>query len=253
MGASRTPVSLGRLLEFALPVEAAGEALSAFRALGLRDMPVGDHEAAPRAVVSDGRFSIGLHDPIVDGLAPIFVRPALRAHVRALERAGIELERVELADDRFHRVSFRDPNGLEITLIEARTFAPVRPDPATVFACGELEELSVATDSLEASQRFWQTLGFSIVDEASSPYPRCRLTGFGLSLGLHEAAGFQAALTFRAPQLDARIEYLRAKGFAIRRSAPIGTSGKAATWMAPGGVPFFLIESEAYADNGGER
>lgn len=238
---------LGRLLEIAIPVEHPAEALSAFAALGLRGLPVNDLEAAPRAVVSDGLLSIGLHDPTFDGPAPVFVRPDLRDHVAALEAAGADLEQADLADDRFHRVRFRDPSGLEIVLIEARTFPPAVDDPGIVSACGSFDELSVATHSLEESTSFWRALGFDVVEEASAPHPRRRLSGFGLSLGLHEVGGFRAALTFRAAQLDARIEYLRAKGFAPRRSSPLA-SGASATLLAPGGVPFYLLEADERDD-----
>lgn len=238
---------LGRFLEIAISIDEPAEALAAFAGLGFRDVPVGDLEAAPRAVVSDGRLSIGLHDPGFDGPVPVFIRPELKRHVAKLEAAGIELEQADLADDRFHRVMLRDPSGIEIVLIEARTFAPVEPDPSIVAPCGRFVELSVATRSLAESAAFWTTLGFVAVDDAASPYPRVRLEGFGLAIGLHETTGFAAGLCFRSPALDARIEYLRAKGYSVRRSAPLAHAS--ATLSAPGGVPFFLCGDDDADDS----
>ncbi|MFO7286978.1 MAG: hypothetical protein LOD94_08815 [Gammaproteobacteria bacterium] len=234
---------LGRFLAIAIPIEAPAEALAAFAGLGFRDVPVNDLEAAPRAVVSDGRLSIGLFDPGSEGPVPVFVRPDLRRHVAKLEAAGIELAEADLADDRFHRVVLRDPSDVEIVLIEARTFAPVDPDPSLVSACGRFAELCIATRSIEDSKRFWTTLGFAVADETTSPYPCVRLEGFGLAIGLHETTAFRAGLCFDAPQLDARIEYLRAKGYAVQRSSPLGPTS--ATLHAPGGVPFFLRGDES--------
>src|SRR5690606_18372356 len=100
-----------------------------------------------------------------------------------------------------------------------------------------------ATRSLDESTSFWTALGFSVAAEGDSPHPSRRLEGHGLALGFHETGRCRAAFTFAAPQLDARLEYLRAKGFAPRPSSPL-TAGDArsATLVVPGGVPFFLYE-----------
>jgi len=240
--ASDSP-SLGRLLEISIPVDEPAAALATYRSLGLREVPVADFAPGPQAVVSDGRLAIGLYAGELDGPTPTFVRPNLRAHVRALEAAGAELVEADLADDRFHRATFCDPNDLRATLLEARTFPPVEPEPGLVSACGRFVELSVATHSLEASTSFWTALGFSVVAQSDSPHASCRLEGHGLALGFHETSRFGTALTFAAPQLDARLEYLRAKGFEPRASSPLTAGGeRSATLVAPGGVQFFLLD-----------
>lgn|SRR5690606_36622582 len=233
----------GRLLEISICVDEPAAALATFRALGLREVPVGDFGPGPRAVVSDGRLAIGLYSTELDGPSPTFVRPNLRSHVRALEAAGAELLDADLAEDTFHRAMFRDPNDLRVTLLEARTFPPVQPEPGLVSACGRFVELSVATHSLEESTSFWTALGFSVVAEGDSPHASRRLEGSGLALGFHETGRFRTALTFAAPQLEARLEYLRMKGFEPRGSSPL-TAGDArsATLVAPGGVQFYLLD-----------
>src|SRR5690606_1725598 len=225
-------------------VEQPADALATFRSLGLREVPVADFGPGPRAVVSDGRLAIGLYDTELDGPAPTFVRPNLRAHIRAIEAAGAEIFEADLADDRFHRATFRDPNDLCATLLEARTFPPVAPESGLVSACGRFVELSVATHALDASTSFWTALGFSITAEGESPHPSRRLEGHGLALGLHETGRFRFALTFSAPELDARVEYLRAKGFEPRGTSPL-TAGheRSATLVVPGRVPFFLLDA----------
>lgn len=236
---------LGHLLEISIPVAEPAVALATFRSLGLREVPVPDFAPGPLAVVTDGRLALGLYaaESDLDGPTPTFVRPNLRAHARAMEAAGIELLEAELADDTFHRAAFGDPNDLRAVLLEARTFAPVEPEPGLVPACGRFVELSVATRSLDESTSFWTALGFSVVAEHDSPHPSRRLEGHGLALGFHETGRFRTALTFAAPQLDARLEYLRAKGFEPRPSSPL-TAGdvRSATLVAPGGIPFFLLE-----------
>lgn len=235
--------SLGRLLEIALRVEQPADALAAFSALGLRDVPVTDFAPGPRAVVSDGHFAIGLHVAEIEGPMPTFVRPGLREHLLALEGAGIRPIDADLGEDRFHRATFCDPNDLHVALIEARTFAPVEPAPGLVPVCGRFAELSIATHSLEESAAFWRALGFTAAAAADTPHPSARLIGHGLTIGLHETSRFKSALTFTAPQLDARIEYLRAKSFTPRTSSPLTAgSARSATLAVPGGVPFFMID-----------
>jgi hypothetical protein len=241
--APATP-SLGRLLEISICVEHPAEALATFRSLGLREVRVADFGPGPRAVVSDGRLAIGLYDTDLDGPSPTFVRPNLRAHIGAIEAAGAELVHADLADDRFHRATFRDPNDLCATLIEARTFPPVAPESGIVPVCGRFVELSVATHALDASTSFWIALGFAVGAEGESPHRWRRLEGHGLALGLHETGRFRFALTFSAPELDARVEYLRAKGFEPRATSPL-TAGTArsATLAVPGRIPFFLLDA----------
>ena len=238
------PPDLGHLLEISIFVEEPAAALATFRSLGLREVPVTDFAPGPRAVVSDGRLSIGLHGTELDGPTPTFVRPNLRAHIRAIEAAGAELVEADLADDQFHRATFRDTNDLCVTLLEARTFAPVEPDPGLISACGRFVELSVATDSLDASTSFWIALGFSTIATGDAPHAWRRLEGHGLVLGLHETARFRTGLTFSAPQLDARVEYLRAKGFEPRGVSPLtAADARSATLVVPGGVQFFLVDA----------
>ncbi len=237
---------IGQLLEISLPVDDPGHALSAFRALGLREIQVADFAPGARAVVSDGRLALGLYDGELEGPAVTFVRPDLHRHMPAIETSGAELVEAWLAADHFHRATFRDPNDLRMTLLEARTFAPLAPEPGLVSACGAFLELSVATHSLAESTAFWRALGFTVIAESGSPHASRRLAGHGLVLGLHETGGFRIALTFAAPQLDARIEYLRAKGFEPRASSPLTAgSARSATLVAPGRVPFFLLDTAA--------
>src|SRR5690606_4019148 len=134
----------------------------------------------------------------LDGPTPTFLRPNLRAHARAIEAAGVELLEADLADDRFHRAAFGDPNDLRTVLLEARTFAPVEPETGLVPACGRFVELSVATRSLDETTSFWTSLGFSVVAEHDSPPPSPRLEGDGLVLGSHQTGPFRTAFPFAA-------------------------------------------------------
>lgn len=235
---------LGELLEIAVHAEPLLEALDYYSRLGFRDLPVGDSPRAPRAALANRGITLGLHVAMLEGPVPTFVRPELKAHLRALRRAGVEFDLVEVADDEFHRASFVDPSGLRVLLLEARTFSSATPPPEQVCALGTFREVSLSTHSVEASAAFWHPLGFERVDGGETPRPWRRLTGHGLTLGFHEGVNFGAALAFASDDLDARLDYLQALGLRVRRDAPTALDGeRAGTLVAPGGLPIYLLET----------
>lgn len=232
---------LGQLLEFSMPARPLADALESYVALGFASLPVGDIVPSPYAAVADGGVALGLHDAELDELMPTFVRPDLKTHVRVLRRCGVEFEHLDVAEERFNRATFRDPSGLPVALIEARTFSHGEPNPNVVPICGRFAELSVATHSLDDSVAFWTSLGLSVAAGGDDPFPHRRLQGQGLRLGLYETARFTPALTFHADNVEGRVEFLRAKGFTVRRGSPLDAGGASATLIAPGGIAFFLL------------
>lgn len=236
----------GEWLELSTGVDSLLDALATFEALGFESVPVTDFVPGPRAVVTDGRLSIGLYGPETEEPAATFVRPDLRTHVRALESAGLAFEFTQLGDDAFHTAWLREPGGLPLRLIEARSFPPVTRKAGVVPVCGEFAELSLAVDSLDEAAAFWTALGFRNLGEGREPHSWQRLTGGGLTVGLHETTRFRVGVTFVARQLEARMEYLRAKGFSPRARSPFTRDTAAACTLAvPGGLSFFLLEPGA--------
>lgn len=248
---------LGSLLEFSIRTRPVPAALEAFNALGLAYVPASEIAPSSYAVVSGDDVSIGMYGPGATAeddeehdsgaIMPTFVRPDLKNHVRALRRRGVEFDFVELAEDEFHRVGFRDPSGCLVHLIEARTFPPAPADANAIAICGRLVELSLASSWLDDALSFWRGLGLDETGEPGTPHRAIRLRGHGLTLGLHETTRFGTALTFRADNLGARVEYLRAKGFDVRPGSPMTNGDDSATLHAPGGVRFFLLDEQAPA------
>lgn len=234
---------VGQFLELSIEARPLAASFEFYLALGFTSLPVSDSLPHPYLVLFDGSVTIGLHEREQPGAALTFVRPGLRDYVRALRRVGIDLEYAHLADSEFNRVGFADPTGQSIALLEARTFPPGDWNPQNVPACGDFFEYSLPTDSLAASREFWQSLGFTSTASGTAPHAWERLTGHGLTLGLHEAH-FRPGLSFRAPHLDARLAYLGAKGIAARPGSPIADRAQAsATLTAPEGTVIYLFES----------
>ncbi len=236
---------LGRFLEYSVAAQPLAASYEFYRALGFKSLPVSDTLPEPYLVCFDGTIAVGLHDREQAGPQLTFVRPGIRDYVRPLRRLGVELTQSHLRDNEFNWVSFSDPAGQEVVLIEARTFPPGEWDAHNVAAGGEFFELSVPANDLGESTRFWQALGFSPVASSDAPHGWQRLTGHGLTLGLHETR-CRAGLSFRCDDLQARVEYLRAKGLAARDGTPLADRDQSsATLIAPEGTQLYLFEKGA--------
>jgi len=234
---------LGQFLELSLAAEPLADSFEFYRSLGFQPVEVGDQLTDPYVALFDGGVAIGLHARPQSGPLLTFVRPQLRDYARALRRIGVELEHAALADDEFNRVLFSDPSGQQIALLEARTFAPGDWNRQNVRACGDFLEYSLPTHSLELSRSFWEALGLAPVASGDAPHPWLRLAGRGLVLGLHEA-GFKPGLSFQAAEIDARIEYLRARHIDVRAGSPLAERGRASgTLPCPGGASIYLVEA----------
>jgi hypothetical protein len=222
-----------------------GASFEFYRALGFVDIPVGDTLPDPYLVMFDGGIAIGLHDRSETATRLTFVRPELRAYVRALRRIDLALDYERLGDGEFNSVGFTDPAGHAVALVEARTFPPPDWDPHNVTACGEFFELTLPTHELERSSRFWQALGFTRSGNGDDPHAWQRLAGHGVTIGLHEIH-CRPGLSFRCADIEARCEYLRAKGLAPRAGSPLAQRGQSsATLTAPEGTQFYLFETGA--------
>jgi hypothetical protein len=235
---------LGQLLEFAVHAPRSVATLAPYEALGFQSLPVAETPGAPFAAFWDGSVTIGLHDAEIEGIVPTFARSDLKAHARALRHLGVVFELEELGSDQFHRVAFRDPCGRLVTLVEARTFSPAPRAGPRVSALGRFHEWSVATSSVEEAQVFWTGLGFKRTAASEAPHRFVQLAGYGLVVGFHDVGARADGLTYSAPGLAARIEYLAAKNVRVTPSAPFAPPGAdGATLVLPAKTVVYLHDS----------
>ena len=233
---------LGRFLEYSVGAQPLAASFEFYRSLGFASVPVADTLPDPYVVLFDGAVAVGLHDREDSVPRLTFVRPELRAYVRALARLDIELDYERLGDGEFNSVGFTDPAGQAVALVEARTFPPPAWDPHNVAACGEFLEISLPAHELEPSSRFWRALGFAEIGAGVVPHAWQRLAGFGVTIGLHEVH-CRPGLSFRCTDVEARCEYLRAKGLGPRTGNPIADRAQAsAALTAPEGTQLYLLE-----------
>ncbi len=239
---------LGRFLELSVAAHPIGESFEFYRSLGFAGVATGDVLVHPYAVVDDGRLCIGLHDRDLAEPCLTFIRPDLKNYSRALRRQNIRFEFARLADDEFNELGFRDPANQLIVLIEAQTFSPGARRDLGASVCGAFLEFSVMTTSLMKARGFWNALGFATSAEGETPHPWARLTGYGTSIGLHQAAHFASGPSFVTTNLGVRLEYLQAKGIeAQRASSGVGSPEAAAILPTPHGTPIYLFDESAGA------
>jgi hypothetical protein len=233
---------LGRFLEYSVGARPLAASFEFYRSLGFVSIPVADTLPDPYLVLFDGVLAVGLHDREEPVPRLTFVRPELRAYVRALARLDVELDYERLGDSEFNSVGFTDPAGQAISLVEARTFPPPAWDPHNVAACGEFLELTLPAHDLKRSSGFWQALGFARIAGGDAPHGWERLAGYGVTIGLHEIH-CRPGLSFRCSEVDARCEYLRAKGLSPRAGNPIADRAQpSAALTAPEGTQLYLLE-----------
>jgi hypothetical protein len=233
---------IGQFLEFSVAARPLADSFQFYRSLGFSSVPVGDMLDHAYLAAFDGTIVIGLHDREQPTPLLTFVRRNVRDYVHALRRAGIPLDYASVSDDEFNRVGLHDPCDQPLELIEARTFPPGDWNTDNVSACGRFLEYSLPAPELDDAAGFWHSLGFVTREQGDAPHRWQRLEGHGLVLGLH-AAHFKPGLTFRAPHLDARLEYLEAKGITSRLGNPLASAGESgAMLVAPEGTVLYLFD-----------
>ncbi|MGH8369448.1 MAG: hypothetical protein ACRESC_00570, partial [Gammaproteobacteria bacterium] len=113
------------------------------------------------------------------------VVPELRGKLGSFAEVGIEFAFCKTADDEFNEAGFTDPDQQMITLLEARTYSPLRSGIAD-SVCGYFLEYRMAVSDCRTSRRFWENMGLvsAALDAAISGY--AQLGCSGLNLGLQE-------------------------------------------------------------------
>ena len=237
---------LGRFLEISIHAPSVLESLEFYQKLGFTQAEAGDSRPYPYAVVSDGRLFIGLHQHELESPSLTFVKPDLWRHIEELEALGIEFESRRLGEDVFNEATFRDPDGLLVTLIEARTFSPPTRGIAETSWCGYFTELGIPTRDAERGKQFWEQLGFVAAAENGQPFRRISLTSDHLDLGLYATRDLRRpVLTFSDAEMSARIEQIRKLGLEPSARLPrVFDPDSTAMLIAPEGTTLLLMTDE---------
>jgi catechol 2,3-dioxygenase-like lactoylglutathione lyase family enzyme len=236
----------GGFLEISLYTPAIQDSLAFYESLGFAQATVGETWPHSYAVVTDGRLFLGLHGAPVASPALTFVTPDLLGVVEHLGTRGVEFEELHLGDQVFNRAAFRDPSGLAVNLLEARTYSPPQLDGPTLTSCGYFSEMGVPVRDADAMRTFWEPLGFVALEDELRPFGRTPLTSGRLNLTLYRARAFRTpVLTFEDEHMRERIASLRERSYTLTDEMPDALDDSSnAVLVAPEGTRILLTQTE---------
>ncbi len=236
---------LGRFLEISIPVHDILASIGFYESLGFVQTSTGESWSHPYAVLTDGRLFIGLHQGALSSVTLTYVQPDLAFHVDRLKAKGFVFTTERLDSDAFNQASFVDPAGQRIMLVEARTFSPPPPDTAEESLCGYFSEFGLPVREFDELSRFWETLGFVALDEASEPFAHKTLTSDRLNIGLYRTRALrQPVLAFEDTDMKRRLDVLKRRGISLSDEMPDALDASAnAVLKAPEGTRLLLMSA----------
>jgi hypothetical protein len=115
---------------------------------------------------------------------------------RDLAARGVQVEQARLGSDVFNELALREPGGMLIRVLEARSFSPPPEIPEqTLF--GSFLSLSLPCRRLEQAAEYWRALGFTVT-ESADPWEGFTIEGTPLACHARRALP-EPALLFRQP------------------------------------------------------
>lgn len=208
---------LGDFLEISISARDILAAVEFCERLGFKHAPVGETWQHPYGVMTDGRVAVGLHQYTFPSPSLTFVLPELRRNLQLLESAGIEFAFCKIAEDEFNEAGFTDPDGQMITLLEARTYSPLRNGVASSL-CGYFLEYRMGVRDCRVSRAFWERIGMVTMTPDPGNTGYVQMARSGLNLGLQESRSkIPPQLVFIHDQPEALLPVLEARGIAFQR------------------------------------
>jgi catechol 2,3-dioxygenase-like lactoylglutathione lyase family enzyme len=235
---------LGTFHELSVAAHDVRAAVEFYERLGFSQANTTDAFAHPYGVLTDGRLAIGLHGRAPPSPTLTFVRPGIAAALPAFAAAGIALSACRVGEDVFNEISFADPFGQTVAVLEARTYSPAPRTASEPSLCGDFAEISLPVGDFAVAQAFWESLGFVAAEETQTPYRHLSLTSDYIDLAFHAPQLCRRPmLVFRDRDIAARLARLRALGLTVQDLA--ADPGTAAALLEDGeGTTLLLAEAE---------
>jgi catechol 2,3-dioxygenase-like lactoylglutathione lyase family enzyme len=245
MSAAPLPLA-GSFHELSIACADVGAAVQFYERLGFTQASTTDSFTHPYGALSDGRFTVGLHQRAGPSPVLTFVRPDIARHVPAFAAAGIELTYCRTGEEVFNEIGFRDPFGHAVAVLEARTYSPVARPATETSLCGYFAELSLPATDFAAAQAFWEPMGFVAAGEMRIPYPYLELTSDHVDIAFHPpTVCARPMIVFRAADMRARLARLDQLGMPLAAAPAGAAAGGNALLESPDGTPLLLLEGEA--------
>ena len=234
--------TIGRFLEFSVQTPDVIESLHFYKTLGFTELETNDIYSHRYAVISDGELSIGLHDKEFDSPSVTFVQQDLAKHARSMSDHGYDFNVLQLDEERFNHLGFRDRDGHAVTMVEARTFH-VSEDAENDSLCGSWFELTLPVRDTVRAARFWAPVAPTLLEMREEPTIHMRFDATGVALGLSESIALNApSLCFRCRDRHGLMGLLEQQG--IEHEKFPGFEGAFVAIRAPEGTTLFAFEED---------
>jgi hypothetical protein len=205
---------LGSVLEVAATAPDIRASCEFYARLGFGSAVTGDVWPHHYGVMTCRGLCLGLHGLRRPSPWLVFTRENVARLAGDLESRGFSLGAARLGSDQFNELQLRDPSGLVLQVLEARSFSPPAIVPP-VTALGGFDTLSLPLRDFAAGAAFWQRLGAD-VSSADEPWKQLRIALPGFTLAFH-APGLhdEPLLVFHQQSLDVAGPLLAELGMAV--------------------------------------
>ena len=232
-------MKLGSYAHISISVSSLSDSLPFYEKLGFRKL-WDNSEPKPWALLTDGGVNIHLFESEFPSPALHYFSSVMDEKTHELDRVGFSLEEQKSKDGSRQQHTFLDPNEIRIMLMHYNDAEMPKPAGTSHSILGSFGEMSINTDSLQASVDFWEKLDFIPTYQSNKTYPWALLSDGTLTLGLHQTKDFSdPALTYFAPDIAVRVDALERAGVPLQRLRNEG-----AVLTAPDGQIFFLLKGE---------
>lgn len=178
---------LGRFLELGLVTPDTSAAWIELQQLGFAGATAGEIWPHGYGVVACEGLAIGLHDIGSESRSLFFVQPDVEALRRELLNRFIDIEVERVGIDVFNELALREPGGMLLRIIGARTFSPPAELPERT-SLGRFRAISLPCADLGEAQGFWERLDTD-VQVITDPWEGIAVQG--MPIAYHEAGSFQ--------------------------------------------------------------
>lgn len=233
---------IGQFLEVSIHTSDILASLGFYKRLGFTEQTIGDIWPHKYAVVSDGEICIGLHDREIDSPALTFVHHDLARHARSMTDHGSEFTFMQLDEDAFNELGFRDSDGHAVTMLEARTFTPPEFDTPDSL-CGHCFEVSLPVRDALRAGRFWAPLVPNLQNIREDPTTHMRFDAGAVSIGLSESMGLnRTSLCFRCTDRKTLTSLIEREG--LKHKMYPGYEGAFVELQAPEGTTICVFDED---------
>lgn len=235
--------SLGEYIQISLSVSNLDSTLTFYRALGFNEIEVSLSSTVPWALITDGRMLFMLSQNSFPSPAITYYAKDMETRVEKLKSKISNIEEIFKNNREFSSAVLRDPNNLGITLIQLDSDKfPQAPGKTTTFL-GNFRELSIPTENLNASIKFWENLGFKEITRDEEPFHRATLYDQNIMIDLYETVDFnKISLTYDTNDLEETMNYLENKSIKFNQNLP-GIFSTGISFNSPD-EQMFLIQVE---------